>query len=139
MRRSARLLAAAAVLLVPAATGCGDDEPSEAEARAEVCNEVDALRSDLQAITDVDPRNISVSDVEDAVDVVVEDVDGLADAASDVANAGMDDLRAAVDVLESAVADLDGDRSVQPRVRAVVDAGQGVVTAIDGLVEDAGC
>jgi len=122
-----------------AATGCGDDEPSEEEARDEVCQEADALRSDLQAVTDVDPRDISVSDVEDAVDVVIEDVDGLADAAADVANAGMDDLRASVDVLESAVDNLDGDGSLGPRVQAVVDAGQGVVAAVDGLVEDAGC
>jgi hypothetical protein len=139
MRRPVLLAAVAAVLLVLATAGCGDDEPSEEEARAEVCEEADVLRSDLQAVTDVDIRDVSVSDVEDAVDVVVDDVDGLADAAAGVASAGMDDLRAAVDGLESAVADLDGDGSLEARVRAVVDAGQGVVTAVGGLTDDAGC
>jgi len=139
MRRPAPLAAVVAVLLVLAAPGCGDDEPSEEEARAEVCREADDLRSDLQAVTDVELRDVSVSDVEDAVDVVIDDVDGLADAASEVASAGMDDLRTAVDGLESAVADLDGDGSLEARVRAVVEAGQGVVTAVGGLTEDASC
>jgi hypothetical protein len=129
----------AAVVILFAAGACGDDEPSEEEARAEVCREADELRSDLQAVTDVNLRDVSVSDVEDAVGVVVDDVDGLADAAASVAGEAMDDLRAAVDELESAVTDLDGDGSLEARVRAVVDAGQGVVTAVGGLTDDAGC
>jgi hypothetical protein len=139
MRRPALLLAVAAVMVLFATAACGDDEPSEEEARDEVCQEADELRSDLQAITDVDFAQVSASDVQDAVDVVVDDVDGLADAAGEVASGAMDDLRAAVDGLESAVADLDGEGSLQTRVRAVVDAGQGVVTAVGGLTDDAGC
>jgi len=125
------------VLLAPA--GCGDDEPSEEEARTEVCEEADDLNADLQAITDVDLRDVSVSDVQDGVDVVIDDVDGLADAAADVASAARHDLRTAVDVLESAVGGLDGDGTLQARAQAVVDAGQGVGTAVDDLVDDAGC
>jgi hypothetical protein len=139
MHRPALLRAVAAVVMLLAAAACGDDEPSEEEARDEVCQEADALRSDLQAVTDVELRDVSVSDLEDAVAVVIDDVDGLADAAAEVASAGMDDLQTAVDGLESAVADLDGDGSLEARVRAVVDAGQGVVTAVGGLTDDAGC
>jgi hypothetical protein len=139
MRRPALLPAVAAVAVLLATVACGDDEPSEEEARTEVCTEADELRSDLQAITEVDFRNVSVSDVEDAVGVVVDDVDGLADAAADVAGEAMDDLRGAVDALETAVADLDGDGSLEARVRAVVEAGQGVGTAVSGLTDDAGC
>ncbi len=139
MRRPAVLVAVVAVVLLVASAGCGDDEPSEEEAKAEMCDEADTLRSDLQAVTEVDPRDISVSDVEDALDVVIDDVDTLVDAAADVADTSTDDLRAAIDLLESAVQDLDGDGSLQARVQAVVDAGRGVVTAADGLTDDAGC
>jgi hypothetical protein len=104
-----------------------------------VCEESDDLRSDLQAVTDVDVRDVSASDVEEAVDVVVDDVDELADAARDVAGAAMDDLQDAVDGLQSAVGDLDGDGSLEDRVRAVIEAGQGVLTAVGDLTDDAGC
>ena len=139
MRRPALLLAVTAIVVLLGSAACGDDEPSDEEARAEVCDESDELRSDLQAVTDVNLRDVSVSDVEDAVDVVVNDVDELADAAREVAGAAMDDLQTAVDGLESAVGDLDGDGSVEARVRAVVEAGQGVGTAVGGLTDDAGC
>ena len=115
---------------------CGDDEPSEAEAVAQLCADLDTLQSADAAFDDIgaDSTVDELNDANAAFNDALDDVDASARDVVDVRTQPIDD---AYDDLAQAINDIPGDAtiveglaSIAPQL-AAVDAGYD--TAFSGL------
>jgi hypothetical protein len=129
---------AAASLAVVALAGCSDDEPSEAEATAALCSDLDELDSALGAYADLNV-NSTFDDVEDAEEDVQEAFEAVEASAEDVADARIDDLEAAYDELLEAADDIASDDTIGEAATTLVTQAQSVNAARQGLADSVNC
>jgi hypothetical protein len=136
-KRAVALVLAAAVVVL--ATGCGDDEPTEEEATAELCAAKADLSARVQGATDVELADLSVDSLEEAVDSVGDEIGELGDAAEQVIADRWKEVEDALDGLRSAIGDLDSDEPLQESVAGVTAAAGDLRTAVDAAFSELGC
>jgi hypothetical protein len=122
---SARVLPAAALLLVAAVpSGCGDDDGSGSDDAA-VCSSVDALKSSVAGLTDIPLDLGALDDLQSGLKKIQSDLGTVKDDAGD-------EFATEVDAVEQATADLGStiDAAVSaPSLQTVSKVG----TSLEGL------
>ncbi|MDN7024360.1 hypothetical protein FGU65_05550 [Methanoculleus sp. FWC-SCC1] len=121
-------LVAGVLILVCAAAGCV--QPTEEEAQAQLCQDLDELGAALQNMQDLNASS-SVGDIRDARDEVQSAMENVRNSAAQLGDVRVDELNAAYDNLDQTVQNLPDDASVveaiqtvRPEVQAVRDARQ---------------
>ena len=138
MIRRASVATAVAVAVFLAA-GCGDDEPTQEEATAELCVAKADLTTRAQGAADIDLTGVSVDSVQEAVDSVGDEISDLRDAAEQVIGDRWQAVEDAFDGLRSAVDDIGSDQPLQESVAGVKTAAGDLRTAVEAAFSDLGC
>jgi hypothetical protein len=114
-------------------TACEDDKSVE-EARADLCDDLEAFRTATQALAAID-ANSTVGELRDAQEDVASAWDDVQSSVADVDDAEIEDLEAAYDALEETLDGIDDDAVISDAVadiesdlEAVDAAWQEVVT-----------
>ncbi len=97
---------------------CGDDEPSEAEAVAQLCADLNTLQTADAAFDDLGPGSTinEIQATNAAYNGALEDV---ASSGKDVAAVRIQPIEAAYDDLDKAISDISGDATI-PEARASI-------------------
>ncbi len=138
---SGRMAATAAIagLVFAVLGGCGDDdEPTAAEANADLCQARDELASTLDQLPEIDATTTR-SELEDAAEEIGDAVDEVKDAADEVSSTEADELRAAAEDFADTVRGLDSAESIEAAGQELASSGSAVVAAFRALFERAGC
>jgi hypothetical protein len=131
-RRTTATLVAFVLCAAIALGACsGDDDESTSPTTSALCKNVDALKSSVQELKNVDIVQNGVSSLRSALDDVQSDATALADAAKDDFKPQVDALQQALSTFGTAVRNV-RDNGLTP----VQDAAQAVQTAATNL-EDA--
>jgi hypothetical protein len=127
------VMAGAALVL-----GACSDDPSEEEAAAAYCSDLDALGDSLGAYADLGVDS-TIDEVEEAQEDVADAYEAVQDSGADVAEARLDDLEAAYDELASSVNDISGEDTVGEAITNIATEANAVEAARADLVSSAGC
>ncbi len=90
---------------------CGDDEPSEAEAVAQLCADLNTLQS-ADAAFDTIGAASTVDELDDAKAAYSHALDDVVSSAQDVADVRTQPIEDAYDDLDQAISDISGDASI---------------------------
>ncbi len=128
MKRTGVLLIS--LVLILACTGAGCVQPSEMEAEAQLCQDLEELRVALESMENTSLRT-SVGDIREGRDAVRSAMEDVRASAEDVANIRVDNLNAAYENLDQAVESLPDDltvvgalQTIRPEIQAVRDEQQ---------------
>ena len=116
---------------------CGDDEPSEAEAVAQLCADLNTLQSADAAFDNIGADS-TVDELDDAKAVYSDALDDVVSSAQDVADVRTQDIEDAYDDLDQAISDISGDAtiveglaSIEPQLAAVDAAYASAFSSLD--------
>jgi hypothetical protein len=128
-------LVAGVLILACAAAGC--TQPTQEQAQAQLCQNLDELGVALQNMAALNASS-SVGDIRDARDQVQSAMDNVRNSANQVANVRLENLNTAYNNLDQTVQALPNDASVpealqtiQPEVQDVRDARQNLSTELN--------
>ena len=125
------LVGTLAVVAVLGLAACGDDDDDDDAASSDPCDELDALKSSIADLRQVDVVQQGTDALTSAFDTVEQDADALIDAVGDDLSSETDAVKDAIDDLEQAF-DQRADNGLAP----VGTAAEGVVTAVQALVTE---
>jgi multidrug efflux pump subunit AcrA (membrane-fusion protein) len=117
---------------------CGSDDPSPEEARDNLCDDLDAMRTELTSLNGLTGQS-SMEDVESARDNIDEAWDDVVSSANDVADSEIDQLEAAYTELQRSLANVDEDAPIADVVSALGTQISAVVTAWDAIWAGTAC
>jgi hypothetical protein len=136
----------AGVMLAVAAwtSACGDDDSSSSESVAttttvsseeQLCQDRDALRDSVEALTNVDVAAEGTSGLEAAVTDVKDSVEALRASASENFQPQVEELRGALEELETALGDVrsGGVSAVATAALAVATAGSTLLASLESV------
>ncbi len=116
---------------------CGDDEPSEAEAVAQLCADLNTLQS-ADAAFDTIGADSTVDELDDAKAAYSDALDDVVSSAQDVADVRTQPIEDAYDDLDQAISDIPGDAtlveglaSIAPQLAAVDAAYDSAFSSLD--------
>lgn len=116
---------------------CGDDEPSEAEAVAQLCADLNTLQSADAAFDNIGADS-TVDELDDAKAAYSDALDDVVSSAQDVADIRTQDIEDAYDDLDQAISDISGDAtiveglaSIEPQLAAVDAAYASAFSSLD--------
>jgi hypothetical protein len=139
MNRTTLAFALTLVLAAPLALiACSDDEPTEEEAIAALCGDLQDLRTAAGQF-DTLSGGSTIAEVQDARDDVTAALDDVESSAGDVSSASVDELQAAVDSLDTAVEGISDDQTVDEAVAQLQGDIQAVATAGENLFTTLNC
>ncbi len=125
------------VILILACAGAGCVQPSEEEAEAQLCQDLEDLGVALQNMENISVSS-SVGDIRDAQDQVQSAMESVRSSADQVANIRVDELNAAYEDLDQAVQGLPDDatvveaiQTIRPEIQAVRDARQNLTAELN--------
>jgi hypothetical protein len=121
-----------------AAIACGDDEPSEEEATADLCSDLEELGTAADALQEVD-ADTSVEDAEEARNDVEDAVEEVEAAAEDVAEARVDAVAQAFIAVDETIEGISGDDTLGDVAGSLLEDGAAILTAQENLVSELGC
>jgi hypothetical protein len=139
MNRTTLAFALTLVLIAPLTViACGgDDEPTEEEAVAALCGDLQDLGTAAGQF-DTLSGGSTIAEVQDARDDVTAALDDVESSADDVSSASVDELQAAVDSLDTAVEGISDDQTIeealaqlQGDIEAVATAGENLFTTLN--------
>lgn len=137
-----RLLFVSLSILMLAAFGfavaCDEDEPSEEEARAAFCGDLEQLDVAVSTLLELSAQS-TVGEVRAARDGVSDAVDDVKSSGSDVSEADTTDLEQAYDDLNDTVQNIQDDQTVQEVLDSVSASAQNVAAAGQQLFADIAC
>lgn len=134
-----RVVLVGVLLLTFGLAACGDDDdPSPEEAREDLCQSLDDLRSELN-VFDNFSLDSNMDDVEDAIDDVEDDFDDVREDAEDVADAEIDQLQSAIEDFRSSIEGIGDSDTIGAAIDSVQTAAQAVGAAWDELTSIVGC
>lgn len=114
-----------AMVLILACAGAGCVQPSEEEAEAQLCQDLEELGAALESMENTSLRT-SVGDLREGRDQVQSAMEGVRDSAGQLANVRVDELNAAYEDLDQAVEGLpddvtiiEGIQTIRPQIQAV--------------------
>ncbi|MCK9343965.1 MAG: hypothetical protein M0P33_08655 [Massilibacteroides sp.] len=126
-----------AMVLILACAGAGCVQPSEEEAEAQLCQDLEELGAALESMENTSLRS-SVGDIRDGRDQVQSAMENVRESAGQLANVRVDDLNAAYEDLDRSVQDLPDDatvveaiQTIRPQVQAVRDERQQLFTDLN--------
>ncbi|MCM2465434.1 hypothetical protein [Methanoculleus oceani] len=126
-----------AIVLILACAGAGCVQPSEEEAEAQLCQDLEELGVALESMENTSLRS-SVGDIREGRDQVQSAMENVRSSAGQVANIRVDELNAASEDLDRSVEDLPDDatvveaiQTIRPQVQAVRDARQNLTTELN--------
>jgi ElaB/YqjD/DUF883 family membrane-anchored ribosome-binding protein len=126
-----------AMVLILACAGAGCVQPSEEEAEAQLCQDLEELRAALESMENTSLRT-SVGDLREGRDQVQSAMEGVRDSAGQLANVRVDELNAAYENLDQAVEDLpddvtviEGIQTIRPQIQAVRAEQQNLYTDLN--------
>lgn len=135
-------LAFVSILMLAAlgfAVACGDDEqPSEEEARAALCGDLEQLDLAITTFMELDTES-TVGEVRAARDGVKEAADAVVSSAEDVEEAETAELQEAAHNLDESIDEIQDDQTVQQVLDAVSVSAQNVAAAQQQLYTDLSC
>lgn len=144
-----RLAAAVVVLVLAALAACSNDDNKSStsgttagtttttvagELSGQVCDDAEALKSDIERLKDVDVGKNGTSSLDAALKDVGDSADALASSAGDALKPQLDDLESSLQRLRTAVGQLGSSGSAS----AVIDALQEVLTSARALADRVG-
>ncbi|WP_082122691.1 hypothetical protein [Methanoculleus sediminis] len=116
-----------ALALVLACAGAGCVQPSEEDAEAQLCQDLEELGAALESMENTSLRS-SVGDIRDGRDQVRSAMESVRESAGQLANVRVDELNAAYEDLDQAVQSLPDDltvveaiQTIRPQIQAVRD------------------
>ncbi|RXE56335.1 hypothetical protein ABH15_09495 [Methanoculleus taiwanensis] len=124
------------LILVCAAAGC--TQPTEEEAEAQLCQDLETLGVALQNMQDLNATS-SVGDIRDARDEVASAMEAVRNSASELGGVRVDELNAAYDNLDRTVQSLPDDASVVEAIQTVRPEMQAVRDARRNLTAELNC
>jgi hypothetical protein len=128
-------VAAVAALLVLAAC---DDEPTQAEAEEQFCEDTGAYLAALGALRDVD-SDTTVDEFDQLRENVRTTHDNLVASAAELRDVRLDDLQEAQDNLRSAIDDIDDDASLQEARDSIEEEVDEVAQQTSQVLNDVNC
>ncbi len=117
---------------------CGDDEPSEAEAVAQLCADLDALQSADAAFDDISADS-TVDELDDANAAYNDALDEVVTSAQDVAAVRTQPIEDAYDDLSQAISDIPGDATLIEGLASIAPQLAAVDAAYDSAFSSLGC
>ena len=127
---------AAATLLV-LLSAC-DDEPTQAEAEEQFCDDVGAFLASLGALRDVDD-DTSVDDFEQARENARTAYDNMIASAEQLREVNVEELQEANDNLRAAIDDIDDDATLQEARDSIEDEADEVAVQVSQILNDTDC
>ena len=116
---------------------CGDDEPSEAEAVAQLCADLDTLQAADAAFDNIGADS-TVDELDDAKAAYSDALDDVVSSAQAVADVRTQPIEDAYDDLDQAISDIPGDAtlleglaSIEPQLAAVDTAYASAFSSVD--------
>jgi len=120
--------------------GCGGNDKSAAEAKADYCGDLSALQSSVDTLEQtLNNPGATLDQVKDARDDVHKQVQAVDDSADDVADANVDQLDEAYDALNKAINDIEDSATLAEAQQGIADEVQGVRTAWQEVLSTADC
>jgi len=116
------------------AVACSDDEPSEEEARAALCGDLEQLDVAVDTLLQLDAQS-TVGEVRAARDNVSDAVEEVQSSAEDVPDAETGDLQLAYDDLNETIENIQDDQTIQEVLDAVTTAAENVAAAEQQLFD----
>jgi hypothetical protein len=138
MKRTLAIISGAMIATALFVGACGDDDPSEEDATAAFCSDLDALGVALDAYADL-TVNSTIDEVEDAQQDVSDAYDAVLESAGDVAEARVDDLETAYEDLAASVDDVSGEDTVGDAITDIAAKAVAVGAARADLATSANC
>jgi hypothetical protein len=153
-RRLASRIAGVTVggLLLVTAGACGDSSssssasaaqttttPAASSDKAKICAEHDQLQSSMNTVTNMDPKNTTVSELQNALNTINNEMGDVRTAAQDVAKDQWQDVQKAYDNLVNTAHDAKDDASLRAGATNVVNAANALVGELDQLFKSANC
>jgi hypothetical protein len=120
------------------AIACSEDEPTEEEAREQLCSDIDTLRTEMTTLQSLSAES-TVDDLREARDSVSSALEDVQSSAADVADAELADAEAAFEELQQAVDDLDGDQSIAAAVEEIAPQVQAFEDAVNAIIPPEMC
>jgi hypothetical protein len=118
--------------------GCGSDEPSQKEAKQQLCASLDNFAASVVALQGLSLKSSSEDDVKTATDNVQDAWDQVVEDAKDVKNASTDQIESAYDDLKQAVQDRPADEPItqviaglEPKITAFAQAWKDLASGLD--------
>ncbi len=99
---------------------CDDDEPSEAEAVAQLCADLTTLQAADAAFDDLGPGS-TINEIQEANADYNDALDDVVSSAKDVATARIQPIEAAYDSLDKAISDISGDTTIPEALASISD------------------
>lgn len=136
---TAVLIAVAAILAVGVIVALvEDDEPTQAQAEEQFCDDVGAYLASLAALRDVD-RDTPIEEFEDARENVRITYNNMIASAQQLRDVRLDDLEQANANLEGAVDDIDDDATLQEALDSIKDEAEEVSIQLSQVLNDVDC
>jgi hypothetical protein len=132
------LVVTSILMLTVLAVACEEDEPSEEEARAALCADLEQLETAVDTLLQLDAQS-TVGEVEAARDNVRDAVEDVESSAEDVSDAQVADLQQAFDDLDATVEDTQDDQTVEQVLDAVRTSAENVAAAEQQLFAELSC
>jgi hypothetical protein len=115
-----------------------DDEPTQAEANEQFCDDVSELIASLRVIRDLDADS-TFEEVEDARERARNAYNAVLESREGVTEARFDDLEAAEQELQQALGDIDEDSTIGDALESVDDEIEAVALAAAQILNDVNC
>jgi hypothetical protein len=115
-----------------------DDEPTQAQAEEQFCDDVGAYLASLGALRDVDV-NTPIEEFEDAREDVRTTYENMINSAQQLREARIDELEQANANLEAAIGDIDDEATLQQALDSIKDEADQVAEEISQLLNDVNC
>ena len=138
MKRWAALVMTGLLMVSMFAFVACDDEPTQAEANEEFCDDVAELIASLRVIRDLD-ANSTFEEVEEARDRARDAYARMVESSEDVVEARLDDLDAANEELQRAVNDIDEDSTIGDALDSVDEELEEVAKQAAQILNDVDC
>ncbi|MCK9307047.1 MAG: hypothetical protein CVV31_01340 [Methanomicrobiales archaeon HGW-Methanomicrobiales-2] len=127
-----------AMVLILACAGAGCVQPSEEEAEAQLCQDLEELGAALESMENTSLRT-SVGDLREGRDQVQSAMESVRESAGQLANVRVDELNAAYEDLDQAVEGLPDDVTIIEGIQAIRPQVQAVREEQQNLYADLNC
>jgi phage shock protein A len=131
--------AALAVGLLASSTLVGCSSQSVDEASTAYCEQLDALRTEVDSLRALVATDATVAEVTEQRDAVAEAYQATVDAADDLDTTVRDAASGAFDAFQAAVSDIPTDQALSEAASQYTEAGDAFTDELVSIADDAGC
>jgi hypothetical protein len=137
--RRTRATAALAVGLLASTTILGCSSQTVDEASTAYCDQLDALRAEVESLRALVSSDATVDEVSEQRDAVADAYQATVDAGDDLGATVKDSASSAFDAFQGAVAGISTDQPLSEAATEYTEAGDAFTDALASIAEDAGC